>query len=108
MSRTFVYFLDSFDDIGISFTELAEMFETDTLKPFELVRNIVERELGEIINVKLFASYLDIEKPIAVLEYIVVSKKGHVSVKIIHAASLPIALKEYQSAEECGRIKRYY
>ena len=107
MSRTYAYFLDLFINLDIPFEELAEMFEAGKLKPFELVRGMVEKELGTIMDVKLFASYFNPEKPTVVLEYMVACEKGHVSVKIIHAVSPSVGLVEYQKAERQGLVKKY-
>lgn len=82
MSRTFAYFLDIFTHLDIPFEELAEMYETGELRPFELVKSLVERELGTIKDVRLYASYFNPEKPTAVVEYLVTCKVGCVSVMV--------------------------
>ena len=55
MSRTYVYFMDTFTELNLSFEELAEIFEKDKIKPFEIVKNSIKKDLGEIKCVDLYS-----------------------------------------------------
>ncbi len=107
MSRTYVYLMDTFTELNLSFEELAEIFEKDKMKPFEIVKDSIKKYLGEIKGADLYSSYFNPKTLTSVIEYLVESKVGKVSVKIIHAESIERGLKEYYEAEEKGEI-RYY
>ena len=44
--KVFVYLLDLFIPLDLLPEEIMSSFEKDVLKPFELVKGIVKRELG--------------------------------------------------------------
>ena len=70
-SRTYLYMNDLFRPLPLSFSEILEAWEEDRMKSFELVRDLVEEELGEIRSVRFYGAYLNSETMIAVIEYIV-------------------------------------
>ena len=88
-SKVFLYLNDVFIKIHWSLSDILEAWERDHLKPFELIRGIVENELGEILDIRLHDTYLNFEKMILVLDYMVDFKslyaRGTQGVKIIYA-----------------------
>jgi len=58
-SKTYLYIGDLFRLLPLSFSEILEAWEEDVMKPFELVRNLVE-ELGWVGSVKLYGAYLNL------------------------------------------------
>lgn len=98
-SKVFLYLNDVFIKIHWSLSDILEAWEKDHLKPFELIRGIVENELGEILDIRLHDTYLNFEKMILVLDYMVDFKslyaRGTQGVKIIYAKNPREALIEY-------------
>lgn len=69
------------------------------MKLFEMIRSLVEDELGVIRGVRLYRSYFNSESMIAVVEYMVKFERGTVGVKIMHAENPAEALMEYYEKE---------
>jgi len=107
MGRTYIYLLDTFRELGISFEELADKFEKDRSGLEELIRSLVEKDLERIKNIELYSSYFNPESLTAVIEYMVESDIGRVSVKVIHADSPARGLQEYYKAEDRNKVKYY-
>jgi len=109
-SRTYLYISDLFRPLPYSFSEILEAWEEDRMRPFELVRDFVEEELGEIRDVRLYGAYLDLETMTAVIEYMVdfrgEGRRGTYGVKIVHARDLKRAIMEYYEAERTGKLIR--
>ncbi len=55
--KVFVYLLDLFIPLDLSPEEIMSSFEKDPLRPFELVKGIVKRELGDIKEVRFYNSH---------------------------------------------------
>lgn len=108
--RTYLYISDLFRPLPYSFGQIVEAWEEDKMKPFELVKSIVEEELGEIRGVRLYGAYFDPETMTAVIEYMVEysgeGRRGIHSVKIVHAKSPQRAIMEYYEAEKKGKLVR--
>jgi len=62
---------DLFRPLLYSFREILQAWKEDRMKPFELVRNLVEEELGEVRGVRLYGAYFDPETMTAIIEYMV-------------------------------------
>jgi len=84
--RAFLYVGDVFKPLQLSLGELLEAWEGDRLGLFELVKSDVERELGEVVGVRLLGAFLDPSSMTAVVEYLVgLAGGGECSVKVVHA-----------------------
>ena len=108
LRSTYIYILDGFKKLPISFSDILEAWEEDRMKPFKLVRKDVEEELGRILGVKLYGAYFNPEKMVAVIEYMVEfqgkGSSGVYGVKIVHAEYPELALIEYYKAEKEGKL----
>ncbi len=87
--------MDQFIETSLSLYDLAELYEEDKLKPFNLVKDLIVKHLGEIRSVKVHMTYFNPEKLTAVIEYLVETRYGEVSVKIICSNNPQETLKEY-------------
>ncbi|RLE99647.1 MAG: hypothetical protein DRJ63_04705 [Thermoprotei archaeon] len=106
-SKVFLYLNDIFIKIPCSLSDILEAWDEDKLKPFELIRDIIESELGDVVDVRLYDVYLNFEKMILVLDYMVdfqsPQAKGTQCVKIIYAGDPRSALMEYYEVKRRGR-----
>jgi len=68
---TSVYVLDEVILIPVGWAELLKAWEEGELKPFELVRGLVEGKLGRVRGVKLYGAYFKPETMTATIEYVV-------------------------------------
>ena len=59
---TYIYILDGFKKLPISFSDILEAWEEDRMNPFKFVRKDAEEELGRILSVKLYDAYFNSEK----------------------------------------------
>jgi len=96
--KVFVYLLDSFIPLDLSPEEIMSSFEKDPLRSFELVKDIVKRELGEIKEVRFYNSYTGSNG--FLIEYLVDFRCGQASVKIICAKDPRKVLVDYYKAEK--------
>lgn len=96
--KVFVYLLDLFIPLDLSPEEIMSSFEKDALKPFELVKDVVKRELGDIKEAKFYNSYTSSNG--FLIEYLVDFRCGQASVKIICAKDPRKALIDYYKAEK--------
>jgi len=96
--KVFVYLLDLFIPLDLLPEEIMSSFEKDVLKPFELVKGIVKRELGDIKEVRFYNSYTSSNG--FLIEYLVDFRCGQVSVKIICAEDPRKVLVDYYKAEK--------
>ncbi len=58
---TYVYLMDEFHPVDISFDKLVELYDKDPLEIFDLIKPLVERIIGEIVNVEFYSSFLSRE-----------------------------------------------
>jgi len=106
---TSVYVLDEVLPISVGWAELLEAWEEGELKPFELVRGLVEGKLGRVKGVKLYGVYFKPETMTAVIKYVVDFEgwgSGTASVKLVRAEDPGKAIAEYYEAERKGLIAR--
>ena len=87
--------MDQFIETNLSLYDLAELYEENKLKPFNLVRDIIARHIGKIHNVKVYMTYFNPRKLTAVIEYLVETGCGEVPVKIICSNNPQETLREY-------------
>jgi len=103
-SGTYLYMSDLFRPLPYNFGEILQAWEEDRMKPFELVRNLVE-ELGEEVrSVRLYGAYFDPKTMTAVIEYMVDFRRGTYGVKIVHAENPRKAIMEYYRVEREGKL----
>ena len=102
MTKTYFYLMDIFKKLPYDFQDILEAWEEDPMKLFEMIRSVVEDELGVIRDVRIYRSYFNPQNMTAVVEYIVKFKEGTVGVKIVHAENPAKALMEYYEAERVG------
>ncbi len=81
MTEVYVYVFDLFVPTDLTKKEVMKAFEKDILKPFELVREIVEDKLKGIKNVELYNAFFKDDE--FVLEYAVDFANGRINVRII-------------------------
>jgi len=92
--------MDRFFPLELSLYELAGLYEENPMKIFELIKNLVEKVLGnKVKNVKLYKTFLNLETGTALIEYTVNFEKGSTSVKVVHAKDPAKAITEYYEAE---------
>jgi len=92
--------MDKFFPLEISFGELAELYDENPMKIFELIKSLVENVLGSKVEyAKLYKTFLDLKQGIALIEYIVNFEKGSISIKVVHAENPIKAIMEYYKAE---------
>jgi len=96
--KVFVYLLDVFIPLNLSPEEIMSSFEKDVLRPFELVKDVVKRELGEIKKVRFYNSYTSSNG--FLIEYLIDFRSGQASVKIICAKNPRKVLVDYYKAEK--------
>ena len=108
---SYVYLDGRFIELPYSFFDIVDLFSRDWFGPFRLVENLIRRILGNILDVKLYASYLNSRKKMLIVEYIVrFEDRGHserIGIKIVCAEDPRTALIEYYRAEKRGKVKRY-
>jgi hypothetical protein len=105
----YVYVLDEAVPIPVGWAELLEAWEEGELKPFELVRGLVEGRLGRVRGVRLYGAYFKPETMTAVIEYVVDFEgrgSGTASVKLVRAEDPGRAIAEYYEAEKRGLTAR--
>ncbi len=96
--KVFVYLLDLFIPLNLSPEEVIGSFEKDPLRSFELVKDVVERELREIREIRFYNSYTSSNG--FLIEYLVDFGCGQASVKIICAEDPRKVLVDYYKAEK--------
>ena len=94
MTEVFVYVFDLFILTNLTKREILKAFKVDKLRPFELVRGIVESKgvLG-IKNVDLYDALFKGDE--FLLEYVVDFASGKVAVKVIGSEDPRKMLREY-------------
>ena len=108
---SYVYLDDRFIELPYGFHDIVEFFNRDMFQPFRLIENLIRRSLGNILDVKLYASYFDPRKKMFIVEYMVRfedrSRSRRIGIKIICAEDPRAALMEYYRAEKRGKVKKY-
>ena len=100
MGKTYPYFMDLFRELPYSFQNILEAWEQDPLKPFKMVKSIIEREYGIIHDVRFHGSYFNPSSMTVIIEYMVEHSRGTTGVKIIHAENPAKALMEYNARKQ--------
>ena len=89
LSRTYVYLMDRFYLVELSPSEIAELYDENPMKIFELIRDLVEDVLGsKVKHTKLYKTFLSHETGTALIEYMIDFEKGTMGIKVIHATTL--------------------
>ena len=103
--KTYIYIYNKFVETSLDFENLLKLWDQGILKPLEAVKPIVEQMLGSIKRANKHAILLRPENKIVVIEYIVETEKGGVSLKIIHAENPSETLKNYDEAKKLGKVQ---
>jgi len=96
VTEVFVYVFDLFIPTDLTKKEVLKAFKEDKLKPFELVREIVEDELKGIKGVDLYNTLFKDDE--FLLEYVVNFANGRVAVKVIGSDDPQKMLREYSKS----------
>jgi hypothetical protein len=91
--------MDKFIALDITLDKMLELAENRPLALFELVRGLVESEVGEISSVSVYRKYFDSETLDVVLEYLIRCNLGELSVKILYSDNPARALSKYYEFE---------
>jgi len=94
MTEVFVYVFDLFIPIDLTRREILEAFRVDKLKPFELVREIVEGHgVKKVRSVDFYDAIFRGEE--FLIEYLVDFANGRVAVRVIGSDDPRRMLREY-------------
>ena len=104
-TRSYIYIPDRFIEVNLSFEELIRLWERRPIEPLEVIRTVVEREVGVIKSIKKHAPYFIPHEGIITIEYIVEVNEGEASVKIVCAEDPHKALMKYHEAKKKGDVK---
>ena len=99
MRKLYLYVMDKFVPLTISLADFLELATVNPLGLFELIRGVVEDEVGEIYDVRVYGRFFDPKSMDVVVEYLVKCRIGEVSAKIIYSNDLSQALMRYYSEE---------
>jgi len=97
--KTWVYVLDVFKPVKLDVEKLFSLVESSPLKLFNLIRETLKEDLGEIVNVKVFDIYFNPKTFDLLVEYIVNCSFGEVSVKFIYSDNPRQTLYNYYKYE---------
>lgn len=103
-----IYFMDEFFPTRLSLRDLVRLYDEGELKPFSIARELVSKRLGIIHGVRLYKTYYNPEKQVAVLEYLVEAEHGEASVKLIGGNNPTEALKEYYLHEQINKSMNHF
>jgi len=101
--RLYIYLLDRFIPSDLPIGELIELIDEDPIAPFNMVKAIVEDEIGHIQDVRLYGRYFDPSEMDVVIEYLIKVSFGEVSVKLIYSEDPRRALLKYYASERRAR-----
>ena len=96
----YLYFMDRFITLNIPLDKVLELAENKPLELFELVKDIIENEVGQVRDVNVYEKYFDPRNLDVVIEYFIRCDLGEVSVKIIYSKDPVEALGKYYSYEK--------
>ena len=82
--KVYLYVMDILKELNIDSEVFFEASE-DPLKLFNIVKRDIEKVTGKISGVKVYKTFLDPKKLNGLVEYIVDSNVGAISVKIIYS-----------------------
>ncbi len=97
--RLYIYLLDRFIPSDLSIGELMELVEEDPIAPFNMVKAVVEDEIGHIQDVRLYGRYFDPSEMDVVIEYLIKGGFGEALVKLIYSEDPRRALLKYYARE---------
>ncbi len=92
--------MDRFIFLDIPLDKVLEFIEDRPLDLFELVRNIIEDETGQVYDVEVYRKYFNPRSLDIVVEYLIKCRVGEVSVKLIYSNDPVKALRKYYEAEK--------
>ena len=103
--KTYIHVYNNFVETSLDFESLLKLWNQGILKPLEAVKPIVEQVSVSIKRINKHAILLRPENKIVVIEYVVETEKGEVSLKIIHAENPSEMLKHYDEAKRLGKVQ---
>jgi len=96
VTEVFVYVFDLFIPTDLTRKEVLKAFKEDKLKPFELIREIVEdKGIERITDVDLYNAMF--KERDFLLEYMVIFANGTVAIKVIGSNNPQKMLREYNN-----------
>lgn len=100
--RVYVYVMDILKNINMRPEDFLEYSE-DPIKLFNEVKDYVKEFIGNVYSVKVHKIFLDHRMLDGVIEYIVTSSLGSISVKIIYSSNPTKTLMKYYIEEETSK-----
>jgi len=97
--KTWVYVLDEFRPVDVEEKRLLEIVEEDPLKLFEAIREVLASDIKEIRSVRVYDVYFNPSNSELLVEYLVKSELGEISVKFIYSDSPSQTLLNYYKYE---------
>jgi len=95
--------MDRFITLNIPLDKVLELAENKPLELFELVKDIIENEVGQVRDVNVYEKYFDPRNLDVVIEYFIRCNLGELSFKIIYSKDPAKALSKYYEYEK--RVK---
>jgi len=92
--------MDKLVPLGIPIDRFLELAESRPLELFRLVKRVVEGEVGQVKDVRVYRKYLDPRNLNIVVEYFVKCSLGEISVKLVYSDDLAKTLERYYEAEK--------
>ena len=91
--------MDRFIPLDIPLDKLLEFAENRPLELFELVRDVIENEVGQVYDVEVYGKFFDSKDMDIVVEYFIRCSLGELSLKIIYSRDPVKALNKYYNYE---------
>jgi len=95
-----IYIFDEFKPLDLDSVTILGLVNTDPLKLFATIREVVEDYVKDIENVKVHKVFFDPHNFELLVEYIVYCRTVEISVKLIHSKDPAETLRRYYRAEE--------
>jgi len=92
--------MDRFIPLDIPLDKVLELVENKPLELFELVRDIIENEVGQVYSVNVYGKYFDSKSLDMIIEYFIRCSLGELSLKIIYSKDPAKALGKYYEHEK--------
>jgi len=94
-----IYIFDEFKPLDLDLATILELVNTDPLKLFAIIREVVEDYVKDIENVKVHKVFSDPHNFELLVEYIVRCRLGEISVKLIYSKNPAETLRKYYNVE---------
>ena len=94
-----VYLFDEFRPVEVDDAVVLEMAGRNPAALFDVIRHVVEESVGGIGSVRLFDIYSDPQGAGLLVEYLVETRIGEISVKLIRSPAPAETLAKYYANE---------